>query len=305
MVDVVIPFFNAAGTLDATIQSALAQTGVELDIVLVDDGSSDGSLAIAKGFCPAVRVFTGPNRGVSAARNRGMAETKSEWIIFLDADDLLVPGTISKRLEAAETSNADVVICDWQEFSGASPAGAGAVRSVDMAALAADAETACATHLWATTAALMYRRSLVEKIAGFRHDLPVIQDARLLFDAAFHGARFVRSPHVGAQYRVVPDSLSRRDPGRFWRDVLTNAKQIEMLWRSRAPLTPKQQTTLAGLYDVAARGLFVSEQSEYFEAVECERRQDGRLPLHPRFAVPLARTLGLRRAKQVLRLLGR
>jgi len=52
---------------------------------LVDDGSTDRSLEIAQGFCPAVRVFTGPNRGVSAARNRGIYETKSDWMIFLDA----------------------------------------------------------------------------------------------------------------------------------------------------------------------------------------------------------------------------
>jgi len=52
------------------------------------------------------------------------------------------------------------VICDWQEFSGDAPVPADTVRSLDMAALAEDAEVACATHLWATTAALMYRRSL-------------------------------------------------------------------------------------------------------------------------------------------------
>jgi hypothetical protein len=173
-----------------------------------------------------------------------------------------------------------------------------------MAALAEDAEVACATHLWATTAALMYRRSRVEKIGGFRDDLSVIQDARFMFDAAFNGARFAHSPHVGAHYRVLPASLSRRDPSRFWRDVLTNGKQIETLWLNRGPLSAKQRSALAGIYDVAARGLLGSEHSDYFEAVACERRQRTRLPLHPRFALPLARTLGLRRAKQVLRLLG-
>src|SRR4029077_6980980 len=114
-VAVIIPFYNAAGTLPVEIQSALDQGGIALDIVLVDDGSTDGSLAIAQGFRSAARVFTGPNRGVSAARNRGMGKTKSEWLIFLDSDDLLRPGTIAKRLQAAETREADVVICDWQE----------------------------------------------------------------------------------------------------------------------------------------------------------------------------------------------
>ena len=67
-------------------------------------------------FRARVRVLTGPNRGVSAARNRGIAETAGEWIVFLDADDLLIPGTLRRRLETAEATGADVVVCDWQEF---------------------------------------------------------------------------------------------------------------------------------------------------------------------------------------------
>ena len=116
--------------------------------------------------------------------------------------------------------------------------GQGPVRSVDVEALAADPEVACATRFWAPPAALMYRRSLVDKIGGFRPDLPVIQDARFLFDAASHGAGFARSPHVGAFYRVRPQSLSRRDPARFWRDVLLNGTQIEALWRRAAASPP-------------------------------------------------------------------
>src|SRR5712692_4310322 len=70
------------------------------------------------------------------------------------------------------------------------------------------------------------RRSLVEKIGGFREDLPVIQDARFLSDATYHGASFVHSPHLGARYRISLQGLSRRDPARFWRDVLLSGRQI-------------------------------------------------------------------------------
>ena len=216
---VVIPCFDTSATLGAAIESAIEQRGYEVETIVVDDGSTDNSLEIARSFEPRVRVLTGPNRGVSAARNRGIAATASEWIVFLDADDLLVPGTLRRRLETAEATGADVVVCDWQEFSDCGDGVVdGAVRSVDLAALEADAEIGCATHVWATTAALMYRRSLVEKIGGFREDLPVIQDARFLFDAAYHGARFAHSPHLGARHRLSPQSLSRRDPARFWRD---------------------------------------------------------------------------------------
>ena len=171
---------------------------------------------MARRFEPFVRVLAEPHCGASVTRNRGIAETASEWIVFLDSDDLLLPGTLRMRLDAAEAPDADVVFCNWQEFVDRDDnTEDGAVKSVDMAALEADAETACATDVWVTTAALLYRRSLVEKIGGFREDLPVIQDARFLFDAAYHGARFADSAHLGARYRVLPQSLSRRDPARF------------------------------------------------------------------------------------------
>ncbi len=305
-VSIIIPFFSAGRTLGATIESALAQHEVAPEIVAIDDGSTDNSLAIARSFDPGIRILAGPNQGVSAARNRGIAETAGDWLVFLDSDDLLLPGTLRKRLDRAEAAGADVVACDWQEIIDQDGKfDPGPTKSLDMTALAADPEIACATHVWASTAALMYRRTLVDRIGGFRDDLPVIQDARFLFDAAFSGARFAHSAHIGAQYRVLPMSLSRRDPARFWRDVFANGKQIEALWRARGGLTPKQRAALAAIYDNAGRGLIASGHAEYFEAIERERRLGGRLPLHPRLALPLARTIGLERTKLVLKLLGR
>src|SRR3954454_8147074 len=116
LVSIIIPCFNAAATLGEAIASALSQGELGGEILVVDDGSTDGSLAIARGFGPGVRVVTGPNRGVSAARNRGIAETVGEWLVFLDADDLLLPGTLAWRLTAAKAAGADIVVCDWQDL---------------------------------------------------------------------------------------------------------------------------------------------------------------------------------------------
>ncbi len=304
MIAVIIPCCNAEATVGGAIESALPQSGAE--IIVIDDGSTDGSLAIARGFEPAVRVLTGPNQGASAARNRGIGETTGEWIVFLDADDLLLPETLGQRLATAAATRADVAICDWQELvDDGQETVDGPVRSIDFAALSGGPEVACATHVWATTAALMYRRSLVEKIGGFRGDLPVIQDARFLFDAAYHGARFAHSPHVGARYRVRADSLSRRDPAGFWRDVLLNGTQIEALWQARGPLSSKQTEALKGMYNHAARGLFSAADGKFFEAVGCLRRLGTEMPLHPRIAAPLAGLIGLRPARQLLRVVGR
>jgi glycosyltransferase involved in cell wall biosynthesis len=305
-VSIVIPCFNAATTLGETIASALSQEDIDLEVAVVDDGSSDTSIDVLRQFGSAIRVLAGPHRGVSAARNWGISETNSEWIVFLDSDDVLLPGTLRKRLDAANTTGADVIVCDWEDvtyFDGS--ASVGRVKSLDMSALASDAEVACATDVWATTAALMYRRAVVEKIRGFRDDLPIIQDARFLFDAAYHGARFAHSPHVGARYRIAAQSLSRRDPTLFWHDVFLNGKQIETLWRARGALSLKQKGALLGIFDHAARGFFAAAHANYFEAIDCQRRLGLQLSHHSRFAPHLARVLGLSRARRLLRVIGR
>jgi glycosyltransferase involved in cell wall biosynthesis len=305
-VSVVIPCFNAGSTIAETITSALSQAGVDLDVIVVDDSSRDASMDVVRSF-GSVRVIRGPHRGASAARNRGIAESHGEWIVFLDSDDILSTDTLKKRLGVASETGADVIGCDWWDLLELRRAETtdGRVRSFDMSALTADAEIACATHLWATTAALMYRRTLVEKIGGFREDLPIIQDARFLFDAAYNGARFAYSPHVGARYRIRADSLSRRDPAAFWRDVLLNGRQIESLWRARGALSPKQVDALFAIFNNAARGLFAAAHPEYFNAVECQRSLGRPLPRHSLLAPPLARALGLDGARRILRVIGR
>ncbi|MEW9307129.1 glycosyltransferase family 2 protein [Labrys neptuniae] len=303
-VAVVIPCYNAGLTLAQTLESAIGQPGLA-ELVVIDDGSTDGSAEIARRYLPADRVIEGPNRGVSAARNRGIAETSSEWLLFLDADDLLTPGTLERRLAVAE--EADAVACDYQEFSTDEQGTAtlSQARGIDWPALRQDAERAIASHVWITTGALLYRRRLVEAIGGFRPDLPVIQDARFMFDAAFHGARFVPSAHIGARYRITAQSLSRREPVRFWRDVLRNGRQIEALWREHGTLTSDRIATLCDLYDNAGRGLLRCRDQGFFEASAASRTLGLRQSRHTRIATPLARLLGLRAAHGLLSMMGR
>jgi glycosyltransferase involved in cell wall biosynthesis len=268
VISVVIPCFNASKTLRETIQSVLSQEGVEIDVLVIDDGSSDPSIDVLRRFGSAIRILTGPHRGASAARNRGIAEARGEWLVFLDSDDVLLPGTLKRRVDAANSSGADVIVCDWQDIVDFGDRTIdGPVKSLDMSTLEADAEIACATHAWVTTAALMYGCSIVDKIGGFRGDLPIIQDARFMFDAAYHGASFVRTPHIGARYRILQQSLSRRDPALFWRDVLLNGKQIEALWRSRGALSAMQLTALGDIYNGAAYGLFSARDPSFREAL--------------------------------------
>lgn len=101
LVSIIIPAYNSGKYLDETIKSAIAQTWPNKEIIIVDDGSADKSLEIAKKYQnDHVKVFGQANKGASAARNRGIKEAKGDYIQFLDADDLLAPDKIEKQLNA-------------------------------------------------------------------------------------------------------------------------------------------------------------------------------------------------------------
>jgi glycosyltransferase involved in cell wall biosynthesis len=292
-VTVVIPCWNAEAWVGEAIASALDQPGAAPDVFVVDDGSTDRTLEVVRSFGDRIRWISGPNCGVSAARNRGVSATSSEWIVFLDADDLLAPGTLSARLDVAASGAADVVVCDWREFADDGDRSGGLGKTFDMGAVADDAELACAIQVWATTSALMYRRAIVERAGGFREDFPVIEDARFLFDVARQGARFARSDHVGAFYRVRPQSLSRADKQRFWRCVLRNAAQIEAIWRADDALSPDRRRAIADIYNGAASALFRAKDRQFADAIGRLRASKLALTARNRLALALSTMFGL------------
>lgn len=104
MFSVVIPLYNKSLTIEKTISSVLAQTYKDFEIVIVNDGSTDDSIGVINRFTndPRIKIFHQKNQGVSAARNRGVAESKYEYIAFIDGDDEWKAGFLQKMKEAIE-----------------------------------------------------------------------------------------------------------------------------------------------------------------------------------------------------------
>ncbi|EDX78575.1 glycosyl transferase, group 2 family protein [Coleofasciculus chthonoplastes PCC 7420] len=123
LVSIITPLYNKTAYILDTIQSVLSQTYTTWEMLIVDNGSTDGSLEKAKQISdPRIHILQSPKQGSGAARNYGLLKAQGEWIQFLDADDLLEPDHLKQQLAVARQNHAiDIIACSWQEFNDENP----------------------------------------------------------------------------------------------------------------------------------------------------------------------------------------
>ncbi len=294
-VSVIIPCHNAARYLGETIDSVLAQASPAFELIVIDDGSTDGTGEIIDRYRRRLDgqliSQSGPNRGVSAARNRGTALASGRYLQYLDADDLLRPDTLRAKFDALESSGADIAYTDWQKLVESSDGTfiAGEVHTRRCEDVHPVPEIAVLTDFWAPPAALLYRREIVDRVGGWNVSLPVVQDGRFLFDALHCGGRLLQVPGIGADYRVLlgRQSLSKRDPAAFVRDWAEDAFQVEALWRKEGELTGEKKRALLRRLGKTTRVLYELDRPAFRKV--CQRI----LSLDPRYIPEAPRSLRL------------
>lgn len=105
LVSIVIPLYNKENSIKNTIDSVLSQSYSNLELIIVNDGSTDNSKSIVEKYQDTrIRLLSQENHGISYSRNKGIKEAKGEWILFLDADDLLLPKSLEKLLNSVTDS---------------------------------------------------------------------------------------------------------------------------------------------------------------------------------------------------------
>ena len=231
-ISVVVPCFNAERYIAAAVESALQQGWPGLEVVVVDDGSTDGSAERVRGLCRAhsnVRLIEQANAGVAAARNHGLRHASGEWIAFLDADDLWLPGKLRAQwLLLRSCPDARMAYTAWQVWSSAEPVPTDAYLAE---LLTRAGQPACWSgpsgwlyrHLlldcevWTST--VLAQRSLFDEVGVFDSGLRIGEDWDLWLRMS-RVTPILRVPRPYALYRMHPSNITRRAPDQNFKSVV-------------------------------------------------------------------------------------
>ncbi|MCG2739675.1 MAG: glycosyltransferase [Syntrophaceae bacterium] len=181
VVSVVIPTFNRSGFIIEAIESVYAQTFGDFDVIVVDDGSNDGTAEIVSEKFPLIEVIIQKNRGVSAARNVGINHSKGKYIAFLDSDDLWLPEKLQAQVDFFR-ENPDISICQTEELwirngKRVNPKNKHKKHSGWIF-------KECIPLCIVSPSAVMIKREVFEKIGLFDEELPACEDYDLWLRAA-------------------------------------------------------------------------------------------------------------------------
>ena len=214
LVSVVIPTYNRAGIIGATIQNVLDQSYRRIELIVVDDGSKDDTLAQLRKFGGQIRIIAQQNSGPAVARNRGARAAQGEFIAFQDSDDLWEPTKLARQVALLmNCESAPVCICNtqmgivdgkpWTAFEES------CVRPRYAEGVWLNVSEVLATRFLLFNQAAMIRRKAFEATGGFREDLRYLEDYDLPLRLSLLGPwTFIKDPLV--RYGVgAPESFSK------------------------------------------------------------------------------------------------
>ncbi len=209
LASVVIPAYNAERYLGEAIESVLTQTYAPIETIVVDDGSSDGTAAVARSS-PGVELIVQENAGPAAARNRGFAASHGEIVAFHDADDLMTPDKLAVQVGELLANPAIGCVLAGQELQVEEGAelpfwAEGSKVPTVMPPKPEEFAEEPDVH----TMTMVVRREVFERVGGFDEEMRAAEDIDWLLRAAEDGVEFARLPHVLLRRRVHSASLTQ------------------------------------------------------------------------------------------------
>lgn len=276
-VSVLIPCYNAARWIGEALDSVFAQHGVALQVIVVDDGSTDDSASLVTRDFPRVELVRTRNGGQCHARNVGLQYARYNLIQFLDADDWLLPDKIARQVNRMTETGADIIYSDWCRQS-EQPDGTKNIGEPVVRQLEADAACELVRGSWSPPHAYLFRREIIDRAGGFPESYLYTGDARFAIECALRGARFAREPGVLAMYRIHPQQLSGSNRYAFCRECLSSTQEAQQWWEQHGGLTPQQHAALVEAYTIVTRASYQVDRGLFDESYHAL------LKLEPHFA---------------------
>lgn len=203
-ISVIIPNYNRSAVIGTTIENMLGQTVPPHEVIVVDDGSSDRSVAVVRSFGDQVKLIEQPNQGPGAARNQGLAAASGDYIQFMDSDDLASLNKLEVQLACLKASGADFAYCPWvhtamesKPFRFVGPVLQGSALPAWKSMLEWQMGTWCIIFQ-----NCLFRRSALEVAGAYRSDMRIAEDGEYLVRILLSGAQIAYTEDCLVFYRT-------------------------------------------------------------------------------------------------------
>jgi glycosyltransferase involved in cell wall biosynthesis len=235
---VVIPAYNASPYITDCLNSVLAQSEIDFEVIVVNDGSTDNTAQMVSNFTdPRIHLIHRSNGGLAAARNTGIRAAKGEFVAFLDADDRWCVEKLAAHKQALETQTTASVSYDWSAFIDTQGERTGLLMAQTQKSLTPEA--LLLKNYLGNGSTSVVRRSVLEANNGFDESLHRLVDQELWVRLAFNGHHFQLVPRQLTEYRI--------HPGSFTADTERMLKGVEAFLAKVATYDPKSVQQLAPL----------------------------------------------------------
>jgi glycosyltransferase involved in cell wall biosynthesis len=217
LVSVILPLYNGEEYLDFAIKSILSQTHRDLELIIIDDGSSDNSFSVAQTYVekdPRVRLYTKVNSGIVDSLNLALDVSKGDIIARMDADDIATPDRIEKLLQCRAMTNADIVYSNISlidKYGAKICTGFMPNKNIVLRLLE--------SRNFIPHPSVLFLKSVITEAGGYTKRLPYSEDLDLWIRLRDAGKKFSFCNNVLLHYRINPNTSRKELYNRYWFDI--------------------------------------------------------------------------------------
>jgi glycosyltransferase involved in cell wall biosynthesis len=297
-VSVIIPSFNRRRFTTEAIESALDQSDVLVEVIVVDDGSSDDTCEWIRNHYAQVRLFQDPHRGACAARNHGLLAARGRYLKFLDSDDLLLSGSLQSQVAFIDQTRVDICYGDWEFFGDLDTPEVGG-QPTRIMGRPADVIVALLGSWWGPPSIYLISRQFLKKgDILWDETLQRNQDMDFILQLALNNARFGYDAGIVTRMRVHNEGkIMDSGPRIYGRHCEIVADKVLASLQEGNRMTEKRKQTLADLYWHASRLFWKVDSTDYDRVLKKIKS------LYPRF-VPQCTTYASPKMKWAIKWLG-